>query len=60
MPDHSAASVWNDHGVGTYLDDFISENGQDEWLINLAYQALPGSGNSKCKRWSSLQSSEMM
>ena len=42
---HSAASVWNDNGIGTYLDTYLSSNGESGWLNKLASETFPGSGN---------------
>lgn len=40
-----AASIWNDRGVGNFLDDYLEANGESNWLNNMASGALPGSGD---------------
>lgn len=37
--------MWNDHGVGTKLDEFLSSHGEANWLNDLASEAFPGSGD---------------
>ncbi|KAK3703000.1 hypothetical protein LTR37_014730 [Vermiconidia calcicola] len=40
-----AAAVWNDYGIGTRLDEYISGHGEDNWLNDLASESFPGSGD---------------
>lgn len=37
--------MWNGHGIGTYLDEYIAGHGEDNWLNDLASEAFPGSGD---------------
>jgi len=43
--DISAKGVWNDLGIGKWLDDWLTANGETDWVINLANEAFPSAGD---------------
>lgn len=37
--------MWNDQGIGKFLDDYLVTGGEKGWLNRLAPEAFPGSGD---------------